>query len=108
VKGTDDTKNTTAGIPALVDKAAAAALLGGVSVRTVDRLRLAGELTTQPVGPRLVRIDVKSIEDYLARQRGADPSAPEAPADPFAIPAIDQLRAEAKARRQQKAAAHAA
>ena len=105
MKGTDEITTTFPGVPELVDKATAAALLGGVSIRTIDRLRLAGELETQPVAQRLVRIDVKSIEDYLARRRGLDPAGRKEPVDPFAIPAIDQLRAEAKARRQQKAVA---
>jgi hypothetical protein len=95
VKATNTPNGDTSGVLALVDKAGAAALLGGVSQRTIDRLREAGELETQPLGPRLVRITVRSIEAYLSRQRGEDPAAAvEAePVNPFAIPLLDELRA---------------
>ena len=103
VKATNTPNGDTSGVLALVDKAGAAALLGGVSLRTIDRLREAGELETQPIG-RLVRITVRSIVAYLASQRGEDPAAAvEAePVNPFAIPLLDELRA---ARRLAKAAA---
>jgi excisionase family DNA binding protein len=67
-----------------------------VSTKTIDRLRAAGELESIRVGSR-VRIKIASLEAYELRQ--AEREAQAEPADPFAIPALDTIRAEKVRRR---------
>jgi hypothetical protein len=95
------------GIPELIGKAEAAVLLGGVSLRTVDRLRAAGEIDTRPVGMRGVRITVQSIGAYLERQSAAYAErlglvGEAEDENPFAIPMLEELKQEAALRRTAK------
>jgi excisionase family DNA binding protein len=54
-------------LPTLLSKTAAAEALGGISIRTVDRLRAAGFIQAVQVGGQ-VRLIEESIEAYLASQ----------------------------------------
>jgi hypothetical protein len=71
------------------------ALRFDVSTRTIDRLRAEGELEWMPVRG-CVRITVASIEAYEQRQ---NQHAYAAGGDPFAIPALEAIRAEKDERR---------
>ncbi len=85
----------------IVCKSDAARLLGGVSTKTVDRLRAAGELDALAVRGR-VMIGVDSIEAYIERQlrAGRCPRVPPSSRrdagsladDPFPIPALRERR----------------
>jgi hypothetical protein len=54
-------------LPTLLSKAASAEALGGISIRTIDRLRAAGLIQSVQVGGQ-VRLIEESIEAYLASQ----------------------------------------
>lgn len=72
-----------------------------VSAKTIDRLRLRGELHAIRLGDgqtARVRIAVASIEAYEARQSGSA-QEPQPERDRLPIPALDALRA-AKAERR--------
>ena len=71
-------------LPSLFSKALAADALG-VSTRTLDRLRMSGELESVLVGGQ-VRLLECSLEDYIERQRVGQP--PGAQEDDFPIPVL--------------------
>jgi len=61
-----------------------------VSAKTIDRRRKAGEFDEMPVGSRAVRLTWASMRAYELRRRVR--CAPKA--ERFAIPRLDQLKAE--------------
>jgi hypothetical protein len=71
--------------PRLVSRDAAAGILGGVSTKTVDRLRAAGALETKHVGRRAL-IVAASLYRFIEGRRPADR------VDPFPIPVLDAER----------------
>jgi excisionase family DNA binding protein len=79
-------------LPTLLCKRKVAAALD-VSVRTVDRLRAAGEIESLRVEGQ-VRILEESLERYIERQLGQIEATAE-PADEFPIPARDASRRKA-------------
>jgi hypothetical protein len=86
--------------PELLSREAVAATLGGVSVRTVDRLRGDGSLESFRVRGR-VMVTVASLERYLGLA-GDDAAGVGRPNwDGFEIPALDSLRAEKRKFRQE-------
>lgn len=84
---------------ALLTKADAAKILA-VSVRTLDRMRVSGEIETVFVRSS-VRIPAAAVERYIVGQLGSAAEV-EAPADPFAIPLLDDLKSEAVERKAKK------
>lgn len=97
-----------ASIPELVDRPRAAELLGGVSIKTVDRLRKRGAIVSCSIGERSIRIEVDSIGAYLARRRNGGQSESDLKRkeeeDPlFAIPALQVLK-QKKARQRVESA----
>jgi hypothetical protein len=87
--------------PKLLPKDAAARELGGVSPRTVDRLRAAGELATVRVRGR-VMVCAASLDAYIERQRGALRTRTTIEEE-FPLPALDERRRASR----ERAAAHA-
>jgi excisionase family DNA binding protein len=82
-------------LPTLLSKAAAAEALGGISVRTIDRLRAAGQIQSVQVGGQ-VRLIEESIDAYLASQI---PPTPQVIRDEKYTPSIvKRRRAERLAR----------
>jgi hypothetical protein len=52
-------------------KETTAKALGGVSVRTVDRMVKSGDLILVPVSPRRMMVQVASRKAYVAKRRAA-------------------------------------
>jgi hypothetical protein len=92
VKGTIE--HSEAALPELINRKRAAVKLG-LSIRTVDRLRAEDALESRKTSQRRVMITVGSVAELLRRLNGAEPARDrhEAAADPFAIPALEELRA---------------
>jgi hypothetical protein len=99
VRGSVETTTSLAELPRLLLKGEALGYLGA-SVRTVDRLRQQGKLEAVLVGAS-VRITARSLESLVIRQLGpgAAPETSVASEDPFAIPLLEELKAQAAERR---------
>lgn len=95
-------------IPELVDRERAAVLLGGVSTKTVDRLRARGEIATVAISTGCIRITTDSIAEYVERQLASEAQVcDERPSD-FPIPALEAIKREKAAARAQSTLAEGA
>jgi hypothetical protein len=88
-------------IPELVDRPRAAKLLGGVSIKTVDRLRKRGAIASCSVGERSIRIEAASIDAYLERQLAQTRPKPAEAREQelFPIPALEAIKRQKGERR---------
>jgi hypothetical protein len=87
--------------PKLLSRQDAAAALGGVSVRTVDRLRADGSLESVRVRGRAM-ISAGSLERFLGLAGDDAAGARRRDWDGFEIPALDGLRAEKRTSRNER------